>query len=77
MPAKTLRHSSPDPTTDAFLTARQVCARYGDISTMSLWRWLHDPQMVFPAPLMIQKRRYWRLGTLIEWERRRASSRAA
>ncbi|MCI0348840.1 MAG: hypothetical protein L0Z53_05385, partial [Acidobacteriales bacterium] len=60
--------------TSVFLTARQVCARYGGISDMSLWRWLHDEQLAFPQPLVISKRRYWRLGELEAWERRRAAA---
>jgi hypothetical protein len=67
---------SPDqplnPADDVYLSARQTRARYGDISDMSLFRWLRDPKMKFPEPMRIQKRRYWRTSDLLAWERDRA-----
>jgi hypothetical protein len=65
-----------NPADDVYLSTRQVCARYGDVSQMSLWRWLHDPKMKFPEPMRIQKRRYWLLADLANWERSRASKAA-
>ena len=46
-----------------YLPAGQVRARYG-VSDMSLWRWLRDSELAFPAPIKIHKRRYWRLADL-------------
>ncbi len=51
----------------AYLPAGQVRARYG-VSDMSLWRWLRDPELGFPAPIKIHKRRYWKLAELEAWE---------
>ncbi|NRP45537.1 hypothetical protein XMV225_002719 [Aliiroseovarius sp. xm-v-225] len=50
------------------LTARDVCARLGGISRMTLWRHLEDPELNFPQPVMrIRKVRYWREADLVEW----------
>lgn len=57
-----------DPAADCFLTARQTRARYGDISDMWLWRRQHD-ESGFPKPMVVEKRRFWRLSELIAWER--------
>ena len=54
-----------------FLPATQVRARYGNCSDMWLWRRLRDGSG-FPPPVLIAARRFWRLTSLIEWERERA-----
>ena len=59
-------------TDDVMLTAKQVQARYGNISAMTLSRWVKDDRLQFPRPLYIHSRRYWNLGELIAWEKRRA-----
>jgi predicted DNA-binding transcriptional regulator AlpA len=56
------------------LPTRQVRARFGGISQMTLWRWLRNPGMNFPQPIIINGRRYWREDALSEWEGTRASS---
>ncbi|GGD42112.1 helix-turn-helix transcriptional regulator [Sinisalibacter lacisalsi] len=43
---------------------RDIC---GGISDMSLWRWLQDPELKFPRPLYIARRRYWREEDVIAW----------
>ncbi|HZK91571.1 MAG TPA: hypothetical protein VFC56_15610 [Stellaceae bacterium] len=58
-----------------WLTASQVTRRFG-ISQMSLWRWLHDPRLQFPAPVQIRERNYWRLDEIVEWERAAATRSA-
>ena len=55
---------------ERLLCARATRLMFGDISDMSLWRWCHDPTISFPAPIIIAKRRYWRLGDLIEFRDR-------
>ena len=52
-----------------YLTSAQVRKRYGGVSDMALWRWLHDVSLGFPKPLRIQGRRFWRLTDLVAWER--------
>lgn len=59
------------------ITGPQLLARFGGISDMTLWRWLQDPALNFPRPLVINRRRYWRLADIETWERAQASSRAA
>jgi hypothetical protein len=60
---------------DVYLDARAVRRRYGGRSDMSLYRWLRDPALGFPAPIYIQKYRYWRLSDLLAWERSRPTSK--
>lgn len=43
---------------------RVIC---GDISAMTLWRWLDDEDLNFPKPIYIGRRRYWREADVIEW----------
>lgn len=50
-----------------YLTAGQVRARYG-VSDMSLWRWLRDESLGFPAPMKINRYRYWSKAALEAWE---------
>ena len=49
---------------DQYLTAAQVKRRYGNCSDMKLWRWLHDEELNFAQPTLINGRRYWRLSDL-------------
>jgi hypothetical protein len=62
---------------DILLTASQVRTRYGGVSDMALWRWLHDERMSFPQPLLINRRRYWRLSDLLRWEAAQAGRKVA
>jgi hypothetical protein len=41
---------------------------------MTLWRWLHDPDMHFPQPTVINKRRYFEDGKLAEFDRQKSSN---
>ncbi|MDM8167016.1 AlpA family phage regulatory protein [Roseovarius sp.] len=45
-------------------TVQQLC---GGISSMTLHRWLHNPDLDFPRPIYIGNRRYWRETEIIEW----------
>jgi predicted DNA-binding transcriptional regulator AlpA len=51
-----------------YLNAGQVRDRYGGISDMTLWRWLHDEKLGFPKPRHINRLRYWDDAELTEWE---------
>src|SRR5688572_30119069 len=55
-----------------YLSAAQVRIRYGGVSDMALWRWLHDRDLGFPAPIRIKGRRFWLVSSLIAWELTRA-----
>lgn len=55
-------------TGDIHLPARKVWERYG-ITDVTLWRWLRDPKLNFPPPIKINRRRYWKISVLQEWEK--------
>lgn len=50
-------------------TVRTIC---GGVSDMTLWRWLKDPDLAFPAPVYITKRRYWRESDVTAWIEQRS-----
>ena len=58
----------------AFLTANQVRQRYGSISDMTLWRWINDPALRFPKPTFINRRRYFAVGRLDEFDARQSDT---
>lgn len=43
---------------------RDLC---GGVSDMTLWRWLNDPDLDFPRPIYIGRRRYWREADILAW----------
>jgi hypothetical protein len=59
---------------EVYLTAPQVCQRFGNKSAMWLWRALRE-ESDFPRPIVIRKQRYFRLGELTAYEN--AARRAA
>ena len=50
----------------------QVAKRFS-VVVRTIERWLRDPNLNFPKPIVVNKRRYWRLEELERWERSRAS----
>jgi hypothetical protein len=42
---------------DEFVPDPQVCAEFG-ITSMTLWRWDHDPELKFPPAIKIRKKNY-------------------
>lgn len=61
--------------TERLLPGRQVWSRYG-ITDRTLARWLENEELQFPRPLVVNGRRYWRLGDLECWERARPAGNA-
>jgi predicted DNA-binding transcriptional regulator AlpA len=61
---------------DTWLQTGKVCKRYS-ICSRTLYRWLSDPSLDFPTPLIINGRRLFSESALIAWERARASRVAA
>ena len=53
---------------DVWLTATNVCNRLG-ISKIGLYRWLRDERLNFPQPVIVRKRRYFRMSDLAQWEK--------
>ena len=62
---------------DIYLTSRQIRERYGNCSDMCIWRWLNDDSMEFPKPLVINRRRLWKVADLEAFELRQASKQEA
>jgi hypothetical protein len=50
------------------LPTRDVCARY-KVNIRTIERWLVDDKLGFPAPIFINKRRYFRERDLVAFER--------
>jgi predicted DNA-binding transcriptional regulator AlpA len=61
---------------DTLLTSAQVRAIFGGISDMSLWRWLSLPEMCFPKPIYIARRRFWREAEIAAWQAAQAQAKA-
>jgi hypothetical protein len=53
----------------------KVADRYG-VVPRTIERWEENPDLKFPAPLRINKRKYWDLEKLEAWERLRATTAA-
>lgn len=66
-----------DASSGKYLTASQVRARFGNISDMTLWRWLQDEALGFPKPMVINRRRLFREDQIVDWEARRQPEVAA
>jgi predicted DNA-binding transcriptional regulator AlpA len=56
-----------------FHTSAEVRRRYGGVSDMWISRRLND-NSGFPKPLVINRRRFWRLSELLAWEQKRAAA---
>jgi hypothetical protein len=54
---------------DLLLTARKTSKRYNK-SVRTINRWLDDPDMGFPRPMVVKGWRYFSLAELKKWERR-------
>ena len=61
--ARVSQECNPDRRIGA-AAVRDLC---GGISDMSLWRWMADPELDFPRPIYIARRRYWREADIVEW----------
>jgi len=49
------------------ISVSDVRALFGNVSDMTIWRWLKDADLNFPKPIYVQRRRFWREAELIEW----------
>lgn len=54
------------------ISAIQVRKCIGNISDMTLYRWLHNERLNFPKPIVIQNRRYWHEEDVDRWLKERA-----
>ena len=49
------------------ITSARVRVLCGNVTDMTLWRWLADPTLDFPHPMYIRNRRYWDEAVIVEW----------
>jgi predicted DNA-binding transcriptional regulator AlpA len=64
-------HMEDGPTSvseTSLISATTVRAELGGISDMTLWRWLNRPDLGFPRPVVIARRRYWRRVDIENWK---------
>lgn len=61
--------------TEKRIQAAAVRALCGDVSDMTIWRWLNERD--FPKPFKIGHRRYWRESDVIAWLEAQAEKVAA
>jgi predicted DNA-binding transcriptional regulator AlpA len=52
-----------------FLNVRAVCARYSNVASRTIDRWIEDG--AFPKPIYIRKQRYWLEEALDEHDKAR------
>jgi len=58
---------------DALLNSNQVREFFGNVSAISLWRWLKTKELGFPRPIKIASRNYWIRRELVAFrDRQRA-----
>ncbi|WP_267428624.1 DNA-binding protein [Methylobacterium sp. GC_Met_2] len=61
-----------------YLTGSQVRRRYGGVSQMALWRWVHEGKVDFPKPDMVLNGRHlWEESTLDAFDARQATKMEA
>lgn len=55
------------------VNSKTVMERLGQISRVTLWRYQNDPELEFPQPVVLRKRRFWREDDLTNWVASRAA----
>jgi hypothetical protein len=58
------------------LPTKKVSERY-QVADRTIARWQDDPALAFPAPMVVNGRKYWDEDELIAWERARAAPKVA
>ena len=59
------------------IPAGEVLHLCGDVSAMTLHRWINNLDLDFPKPQYIGRRRYWREADIIAWLEARDTKNAA
>ncbi|PTE12716.1 transcriptional regulator [Fuscovulum blasticum DSM 2131] len=54
------------------VNSKSVMQRLGGISRVSLWRYVNDPDLDFPQPIVVRTRRFWKEDDLAKWVDSRA-----
>jgi hypothetical protein len=52
---------------DRRVTQPEAARLLGNVSSMTMWRWRHDPKMNFPEALEINGRVYFRRAEIVNW----------
>lgn len=53
--------------THQLISSKRVRALFDDVSEMTLWRWQNDPDLGFPKPIFVHRRKYWRESEIIDF----------
>lgn len=62
------QNKSPEPKgQNRLVSAADLRVMFGDVSDMTIWRWLKEEDLKFPKPIYVQRRRFWREAELLEW----------
>ena len=58
-----------------YISRRELRAHF-PVSDMTIWRWMHDPEVAFPRPHKLGRngRNFWWLPEILEWERSRVGN---
>lgn len=67
MKHETIQDEQPSMAPHKLMCASDVRELFGGVSKMTLHRWQRDPDLGFPQPLFISRRRFWREAELIEF----------
>lgn len=54
------------------INAKDLREIFGNVSDMTIWRWLDDKEMGFPRPIYINQRRFWRIADIDQFIARQA-----
>jgi predicted DNA-binding transcriptional regulator AlpA len=63
---------SPETKSRRLIPDPQVWKRYG-VTSMTGWRWDNNPNLQFPKPVVINRRKYRYEDELEQWERAQAA----
>lgn len=56
---------------DVYLTTTKVRKRFGGLTSTTIQRWVRDPELAFPQPLVVGRRWYFKLKEIEQWEEKR------
>jgi predicted DNA-binding transcriptional regulator AlpA len=70
------QRAAPQADDDTWLNSQQARSHVGGVTNMCLWRWMRDPRVVFPLPVKMNSRNYWRLGDIRKWQAERTARSA-
>ena len=59
------------------LMSTHLVGEYFCRGTRTIERWQRDPEMNFPKPMVIRKRKFWRRDEIRDWELRQLARRVS